>query len=141
MGKYLHRYLNREDLHETYDDSATTIITAVTCSSGTFVYDRYVAGGRVRGYIWKNGDQEIATEVRNPYNKEARDTEHFRVILNELLTESHTPKYNEPWVSYTTYNVNTEISGELRYEYNGEVVGSVVLKYKGVVDAEVEDCV
>ena len=139
MGKYLHRYLSKEDLNETYGDSATTIITAVTCSSGTFVYDRY--DNEIPGYVWKNGDQEIITELRNPYNKVAKDIERFRVILNELLTESHTPKYKEPWVSYTTYNVNTEVSGELRHVYNGEVVGSVVLKYKGVVDADVEVCV
>ena len=40
MGKYLHRFKTLESFNEAYGDSASTLVTAFTCSSGTFVYDR-----------------------------------------------------------------------------------------------------
>jgi hypothetical protein len=152
MGKYLHRFTTLESFNEIYDDSATTIITAFTCSAGTFVYDRCDETGAMPEYIWKNGNTELITNYRDVavgnncgWSSGAYDpVEDTCIEITAISTVEHDAAYKAPWVSYTTYEKDSELSGDWWYYSNSggndQNYGPCTLKYKGEVDWKANEC-
>ena len=157
MGKYLHRFKTLESFNEAYGDSASTLVTAFTCSSGTFVYDRYDENTYpYPAYVWKKEEKELITFTRNPeVGLGCLDNSHGAldpdeefpaqcVEITAVSTIEHDAAYKAPWVSYTTYEKDSEFSGDWWYYSNSggndENYGPCTLKYKGEVNWKANEC-
>lgn len=117
MGKYLHHYKSLPDLEKDYNDFGW--IESFVCSGGTFMYDR-----EDTDYIWKSGDKELITPLRNPKvgsfdwyaGTGAYDSDNDAGVEITSVGETKPGKYYEPWVSYTE---NVEING-MKAQLEGE---------------------
>jgi hypothetical protein len=134
MAKYLHYFRTREEFENTYYDDLTAIVTAITCSAGTYVFDReetivYKESDPFTVYVWTLGSAELQTDKRNPEVGDGAydpNTEEW-LEITAVSTEEHEPGYHEPWVSltpgYTTnmFSAKLDGSGDTQtYIYIGE---------------------
>ena len=133
MAKYLHYFRTREEFENTYYDDLTAIVTAITCSAGTYVFDREETIGDKFGsftfYVWTLGSAELQTDSRNPEVTDmAYDPNTEKTLeITAVSTEEHEPGYHEPWVSltpgYTTNMFSAKLGGTgdtQTYIYIGE---------------------
>ena len=128
----IHNFKDQADFRNWYNDTGSTVVTAVTASAGTFTYDRYETEDLdpwegYPSYIWVKDGVEWGTERRNPRvgdwiyrpiieGGEIVDWEELQITA--VSAESVPGTYLEPWVS-KTHSTKISVDGRL-FEYVGE---------------------
>lgn len=114
---FLHYYDNKNDFNAEYNDTESIQVASFDCSEGRFTFNRQEQQGTYPYYIWTNGTVEMMTPIRRlavgNYAQVVSGDDYYEITA--VQTESHDPKYYEPWVSYTdvegsssTINYNQE---------------------------------
>lgn len=146
--KYLHSYKTSNEFYQAFYNEETSVVTAFTCSAGTFVYDREdstIIQGQVL-YLWVNGDKTLGTFARTPGIGMFDPTSQAGIMtgaidisnetyveITSVLSSTADPStyYDEPYVStvgqkriqikYVSGNAPEIASGEtFWYDYVGE---------------------
>ena len=107
--KYLHKFETVEEFNTVYENTVSEIVTAFTCSEGTFTYSGSVDIEGYTSYVWTNGDKTLGTDTRNP---EVGTEVYYNGSYIEIMAVSTTPAdpstfYHEPWVSAVKYEQPT----------------------------------
>ena len=121
------------EFESAYNDTGSTVITSITCSGRTFVYDGaeedFMGNEGFTAYAWKDGEGRVYTEgleLREGDSAwylliedgEVVDSEVYKITsVGADLTEG---TYMEPWVSVVERKTITS-NGGWKYEYVGEV--------------------
>lgn len=114
VGDYAISPLNTSERYEiTAVSSDGGVVTAFTCSEGTFIYDRedfFCLDARPNYYSWGNGQRQVLiTQFRDAavgdgdgLSTGAHDlNNNTSVEITQVNTVSRDPAYREPWVSLT----------------------------------------